>query len=257
MLFKKKNIFLKVSMKKDANILFRLFCKIKNLFSAKRKSIFEIPVIINNFNRLTYLRNLIVWLEKAGMNNIYIIDNLSTYPPLLEFYQKTKYTVFRLDKNLGHDALWKTHLQMLFCKNYYIYTDPDILPLNECPVDFINHFYKILEDNPHYDKVGFGLKIDDLPDFYEHKFKVIEWESQYWTNKIGVNLYHANIDTTFALYRPNTYDQRWDKAIRTDFPYLARHLPWYLDKNNLNEEESYYRNNASGVSSWNESKLRY
>lgn len=248
---------LKVNKKKFTNIFFRLRAKYFAIFPKKIKSFYDTPVIINNFNRLEYLKNIIAWLESVGMKQIYIIDNLSTYLPLLEFYRKTKYTVYRLDTNVGHEALWKTHLQMRFCNNYYIYTDPDLFPVHECPKDFIEYFYESLKDHPDYDKVGFSLKIDDIPDFYEHKQKVLDWENQYWQKKVAENLFHGNIDTTFALYRPNTYDQRWDKTIRTGFPYMMKHLPWYLDKNNLPEEEIYYLNNASNVSSWNEKELRY
>ena len=48
----------------------------------------NIPIIINNRNRLTYMKMLISSLEKRGYNNIYIIDNDSTYPPLLDYYSK-------------------------------------------------------------------------------------------------------------------------------------------------------------------------
>ena len=51
----------------------------------------DIPVIINNFNRLEYLKKLIESLEIRGYRNIYIIDNLSTYPPLLQYYNTCKY----------------------------------------------------------------------------------------------------------------------------------------------------------------------
>ena len=47
----------------------------------------EIPIIINNFNRLDTLQKLIASLEIRGYRNIYIIDNLSTYPPLLDYYK--------------------------------------------------------------------------------------------------------------------------------------------------------------------------
>ena len=78
---------------------FRIKAKMKGYLPSNKKSIFDTPIIINNYNRLEYLKDLIAWLESAGMKKIYIIDNLSTYPPLLEFYKKIKYTVFKLDKN--------------------------------------------------------------------------------------------------------------------------------------------------------------
>ena len=38
------------------------------------KDIKNIPIIINNRNRLTYMLQLIDWLKKNGYSNIYIID---------------------------------------------------------------------------------------------------------------------------------------------------------------------------------------
>lgn len=42
----------------------------------------QIPIIINNFNRLHYLTQLIDSLEKRGVKNIHILDNNSTYVTL-------------------------------------------------------------------------------------------------------------------------------------------------------------------------------
>ena len=243
-------VYLKSDFKRNTNILFRIKAKIKGLFLSKNFLFNNTPVIINNFNRLFYLELLIDWLEKAGMRKIYIIDNLSTYPPLLDFYKKTKYTVFRLDKNVGHEALWKTHLNMLFVNNYYIYTDPDIIPIELCPLNFINYFIEILNKYPEYTKIGFGLKIDDLPDYYQRKNEVILWENQYWTDEIEKGIYKARTDTTFALYRPGIMFQQWDRTLRTGYPYIARHLPWYVDTSNPTEEESYFRKITTKISSW-------
>lgn len=248
-------IKVKTGLKKQNNIILRLYAKLRNF---KRKPLYyKTPIIINNFNRLTYLKELIEWLEKANMKNIFIVDNNSTYPPLLEFYKKSKYIIFRLNRNIGHEALWKTHLNLLFCKNYYIYTDPDVLPIEECPDNFILYFYEILDKYKEIDKVGFSIKTDDIPDFYEHKKKVLEWEKQFWEKEIEKNIYIADIDTTFALYRPNVRFQAWKTTLRTGYPYMIRHQPWYIDKNNLSKEEMYYQATASNSSSWIISQNRY
>ena len=39
-------------------------------------------------------------------------------------------------------------------------------------------------------------------------------------------------------------------AVRTDAPYLARHMPWYLDGSNLSEEEANYFATANRSNSW-------
>ena len=76
------------------------------------------------------------------------------------------------------------------------------------------------------------------------------WESKFWVDK-NEHGWIADIDTTFALYPPNspfTY-----KAIRLDKPYCIKHIPWYLDQ--IPEEWKYYLEHASSVSSWG-SKLK-
>lgn len=239
------------SIKISANIIFRVFAKFKSRFLNKRIYNYkEIPIIINNFNRLEYLKQMLDWLEKAGYKKIYIIDNSSTYPPLLEFYRKTKYTVFKLDKNVGHLALWKTHIFLYFQNTYYVYSDPDILPVQECPIDVVKYFRTILNKFPHKQKVGFGLKIDDLPDYYKLREKVVAWEKQYWQKEIEKDVYDAKVDTTFALYKPNVKGGHLLPSLRTGGKYIARHLPWYIDSDNITKEEQFYINECNKSSSW-------
>ena len=219
---------------------------------ANGKEIKTIPIIINNRNRLTYMLQLIEWLKKNGYSNIYIIDNDSSYPPLLEYYSKTKHHVFRLKENVGHLSLWKTGIIDQFKADYYIYTDPDVLPVNECPTDAIEFLMKKLIQYPAIEKIGFGLKIDDLPDSYQQKQKVIDWEIKFWKTQVEKDIYDAGVDTTFALYRPYTNGFVWvQKAYRTGGNYVARHLPWYENSNELNKEDSYYHEHVKkGASHW-------
>lgn len=245
---------IKAGISQNHNRLFRLYAKLRSLFSKPVVCDYRtVPVIINNFNRLDYLQLLIQWLERAGMKSIYIIDNQSTYSPLLDFYRRTNHIVFKLDKNVGHMALWQTHVFMLFRNRPYIYTDPDIVPVEECPADAVAYFWKLLQQYPEFGRAGFGLKIDDLPDHYPLKQKVIDWENRYWKDDIQVQqgVYDAPIDTTFALYRANAWgDAGYMKSLRTSGKYIARHLPWYIDPQKLNNEEMYYIEHSSRVSSW-------
>ena len=129
----------------------------------------EIPIIINNFNRLTTLRLLTETLTACGYTNIYILDNASTYPPLLEYYKTCPFTVFHLNQNLGFKALWKSPLKKRFCNDYYIYTDSDVIPSDYCPKDFIDYFFKELKKHPFARKIGFSLRIDNIPDSYTQR----------------------------------------------------------------------------------------
>jgi glycosyltransferase involved in cell wall biosynthesis len=216
---------------------------LERIIPSKYKDLFSIPVIINNFNRLEHLRIMIARLERYNFTNILIIDNCSTYPPLLKYYsEECKYRVFRLKKNMGHLALWKTDIYKEFISDYYIYTDPDVIPIDECPVDFMYYFMNKLRVYPRVSKIGFSLKIDDLPDHYSKKNEVIKWEIQNFQNEIEPGLFLASIDTTFALYRPREKGDWKLKALRTGYPYEARHLPWYNDDAHLSEEDIFYAN---------------
>lgn len=214
----------------------------------------EIPVIINNYNRIDHLQRLIDWLEKAQMHNIYIIDNASTFPRLLDYYENTKHVVIKLEANIGYKALWDTSIHLWFRGLPYIYTDPDILPIDECPLDVVQFFQATLSKHKDINKVGFGLQIDDIPDFYPHKSDVIEWEMQFWKTPISENLYKADIDTTFALYRANSVKQQWGKTLRTGGVFLAKHLPWYENPESISDEELFYKKNATS-SVWYTKKI--
>ena len=228
----------------------------RRLFSnnkSNRKINFKnIPIIINNRNRLTYLKQLINWLEKNGYSNIYIIDNNSNYQPLLNYYKTINYKIFHLSENVGHLSLWKTDIIKQFEKDYYVYTDPDVLPIEECPDNILEHFYNLLIKYSSIEKVGFALKIDDLPNCYIDKSKVAEWEQKFWNKEIEKDVYDAAIDTTFALYKPFTNGNNYvQNALRTAGKYQLHHLPWYEDSNNENEENIFYKKNIKkGASHW-------
>lgn len=221
------------------------------LFGKRIKDYKMIPIIINNRNRIEFLSKLINSLEIRGYKNIYIIDNNSNYPPLLKFYEGCPYHIFRLKKNVGHLSLWKTGIFLKFIRSYYVYTDPDVVPIEECPDNFIEVFHNQLKKYKLARKVGFSLKIDDLPDCYDAKVKVLELEKNYWKNEVVEGFIEANIDTTFALYRPFAIGGASHcLAFRSVYPYTAKHMPWYNDSKNLSNEEIYYINNASNCSTW-------
>ena len=166
----------------------------------------QIPIIIINYNQLNTVLLLIAWLRQNGYLNIHILDNNSDYQPLLDFYNNTNVNVIRLEHNYGHMALWKIpHIIKKFFNGYYVATDADIIPDENCPDNFMAKFIEVLKEQPQATKAGFGLKIDDIPDHYPLKSQVIDWEARYWKENIADNLYRANIDTTFALYRPYSY----------------------------------------------------
>lgn len=221
----------------------------------KKIDIKAIPIVINNRNRFTFLKQLVNYLMEKGYTNIYIIDNNSSYPQLLEYYDELKekgIKIFALDKNLGFKAFEMIPIYKQMKNGYYIYTDPDVLPVDECPDDFVLHFYNLLQKYPKIQKVGFSLKLDDLPDHFDKKRDVIDWETKLYQKKLEEGVYEAPIDTTFALHRPlsRISTQGRYKHIRTTFPYEARHLPWYNNSMNLSDEEKYYIDHVEIGTQW-------
>ena len=220
---------------------------------SKKKVNNQYPIFIICRDRYSCTIDLINWLEKTGQENIYLIDNDSKYEPLLEYYEKSPHTVIKTGFNFGHHVPWTFQsIEKDASNQFFIVTDPDILPVEECPLDAIDRFKYLLDKYPDRTKAGFGLKLDDIPDHYSNKLSVIEHESQFWT---GYNpepdVIYANIDTTFAMYRPGASVDIY-ASMRTYGKYVARHMPWYVDSSNLSPEEVFYRSRLSpSINNWN------
>lgn len=193
------------------------------------------PIFINNFNNLNrgFVR-LVKWLTDAGYPPC-ILDNDSTYHPLLEFYRATNVHVVHIGKNLGPYAFWELGLHKEQ-KDRFIVTDPDVAPAAGCQLNLIAHMHAMMDRG--YKKVGPSLRIDNLP---SGKKKIIDWESQFWTKPVDGG-FEADIDTTFAMYEPGSWYRPEGKYLRLAPPYSFDHIPWYETEEN--DESLYYRAHA-------------
>jgi hypothetical protein len=246
---KNKIIFFKL---KFSQLFYNIFNK---TVIRQNKNYKSIPIIIISFNQLFYLKQLIDFLKKYDYNNIVIIDNNSTYPPLLNYFSEIELsvTLYRLKENYGHLVFWKNkELFNKYSNGYYVVTDADIIPVAECPVNFLSYFKKKLDENYKITKAGFSLKIDDIPESNFNKDKIINWESKFYESKDKDGDFLADIDTTFAIYRPRYKHQMHNfyNASRIQFPYIARHGGWYVDNNDLTEEQDFYFKSCNASSSW-------
>lgn len=207
----------------------------------------DVPIFINARDRLGVMKKLVDWLLDAGYRNLIIIDNDSTYPLLLEYYSElerdSRLKIIRLVKNLGYKALWLSGvLEHLKISTPYVYTDPDVIPIETCPKDFVKQLIKILDSNHELRKVGLGIVWEDITLFNKDHYKKIE-SNYYEGTRIGENLYYTQVDTTFALYsNVRHYSLRF--SLRTTGDLRIYHLPWYLDYDNLPEDERYYIEHA-------------
>ena len=214
----------------------------------------EIPIIINSFNRYSSLIRLVGWLKAAGHNRIFIIDNDSTYQPLLDYLKKleaeAEIAVVRLGGNFGHKALWDCNiLTKLNINTEFVYTDPDIVPSPDCPKDLVWMLRSILKEDPSIAKAGPGLRLDNIPDHFKHKQEVINWEQRYWLKPAARGAFLASIDTTFALYRPQSDHELMGKAVRLGWPYLVAHEGWFINHDSPSAEDKHYFSCAKAATS--------
>ena len=189
---------------------------------------------IITYNRLHLPKNMAKFLFAHGIDPVFV-DNNSDYPPLLEYYKTTPFEVIRMRENYGYKVVWERNLlDRLGITGNYIVTDPD-LNLSGIPNDFLNVLEQGLIKYPQYDKCGLSLEINDLP---KTPFCSAEYESQFWQHPLDDTYFDAAIDTTFALYKVKHHSF---KAMRTNRPYTARHLPWYYFKfEDMPKDEQFY-----------------
>jgi SAM-dependent methyltransferase len=207
----------------------------------------DFPIFIVNYNQLACLKSQLEWLVNAGHRNICVLDNCSTYPALLRYYEEVEHNykgiikIIVLERNFGCRGVLTTNvLDRFMVEKSYVYSDGDVVPDKCCPANAVEYLVSLLDEHPEICKAGLGLRIDDLPDTYQFREQAALWEGQYWQRPVAPGLFRAPIDTTFAVYRPGT-PFRLEPALRTGWPYIARHQPWYSLSSQPSEEERFYR----------------
>lgn len=213
----------------------------------------DTPIIILNKDRLEPLKMLVEALQKRDYTNITIIDNQTTYQPTLDWYKVSGTNVFinTIDQTLYDTGTFyrlacelNVHPFSELIKNYYVFTDSDVVPQSFAPDDFIDQMISVCKEL-NVPKVGMGLRIDDLPDNDFSKY-VISLEAGMWTNKIpheSYDVYKAGVDTTFAVYAPNVPPLLMQNVVRMGGDFIAKHIPWYYEVANMPADELYYLNN--------------
>jgi len=246
-----------------------------------------IPIYLNARNLLTPLRAMVERLAAIpAAGPIVIVDNASTWPPLLAWYaeierapgftpgpiETRKIRIVRLRKNRGELAPFQLPSRdSQLPSPFFAVSDPD-LDISGVPDDFLAVLAYGLNRHPHRVKAGLSLRIDDLPPEAPFTRQVLRHESRFWQRTLppstlnsqpsyspGVKpgarpiFYDANVGLTFAVYRGPIRRSafRYAPALRAAPPYTARHLPWYLTPETLDDEWRYYFQHAEGrLSGW-------
>lgn len=209
----------------------------------------KIPVIINNRDILTWTKKMVDKIKTYdNVSDIIILDNASTYKPLLDWYETKPCEIIRV-VNGGHTSPWSSGLIKHLNVKHYIVTDPD-LGIDDTPNDTVNYLLTKLSSLG-LKKIGLGLEWELTPANSPYFKHIIDYEKKRIDeSRVIDNIYiDVHNDTTFALYSEQNY---FIGGGSTSGKYRAKHYPWYMtnEERESNEEFMYYIKNASNSSSY-------
>jgi hypothetical protein len=218
----------------------------------------SIPILINNFNRLDVLQEQLPWiLSLEGKKSILIIDNKSTYQPLLAYYAQLQDIENVQVVMLGYNSWRKgaAHLATRLLKQFphVIITDPDLFPYHNTPTDLVPYLVRLINLFPDQNHIGLSLEINDIPEHNPLRDRIVLHESKFWKQPLAgtsEKVFVAAIDTTFAIYRKGSKIEAIEPALRTDRPYTLKHIDWYQDPNNTTAEYKQYIQSAKLFATW-------
>lgn len=212
-----------------------------------------------SWNLLESTRNMAEYFVQCGHEPI-IVDNCSTFPPLLHWLETCPYKVVStegIQLSTYNRFVWEIPDLLSDVGNYYGVTDSD-LGFQNIPKDFCEVLVGDLERSEGIIKSGMSIRISDLPDNpYANRYR--EAEKNNWISQDKYGFYDIAVDTTFAVYskeRCENLDKLWRSANctipdsfldnryfyrshRSPEPYTVKHIQWYADINNLNAEQQY------------------
>jgi hypothetical protein len=214
-----------------------------------------IPFIIVNRDRTTDLKELLNWVYNVNTVpvKVIIIDNNSSYRPLIEYYNqiREKYKnlqIVQIQFNGGVRVI--EQFQLLGGLQHYIYTETDVVPDENCPPDLILKLIELSNKYPRVHKIGLSLRIDDIPNEFPFKDDILRIETINRSIKTpDGDAYIAEVNSTFALYKKGFSDFKVRiRNIRTLEPLCARHRFYYYTPNNMPDDVSYYITRCSNES---------
>lgn len=221
----------------------------------------NIPLILLSYNQPTYLKNAVNWWRWYHPENpIIILDNGSTSEGLHLYLSSIEDDKIIIVRNQNNDCAGNLSA-LLNCEDfkkdgfeYYVISDPDIMPHPATPPNFLEVLVHAVKDEG-FHHAGFGLITSDIPGWLEKRAEIQYNEGELLKNLItfgykGVAYagYRAPLDTTFALYsvanggwHAPMSGEAWSSCLRI---FDAFHLQWYIDPANVNPEMDYYYQTA-------------
>lgn len=178
-----------------------------------------------------------------GNADITIIDNASTYPPLLEWYKEIEKDVklIRHDTNRGPWCFFYSGIHANVQSDHYVYSDADLELNPEMPYNWQEIMYEYLYK--YNRKPSLALRLSDVPDS-DIKKHITFHQGVCWYETDEPDVYKAVTDMTFS-FDAKVRGYRYE-SVRLAGKFECRHMPWYLDFDNLPEEEKYYLDHLDG-----------
>lgn len=224
-----------------------------------------INTFIISFNRLSFLKKQVDFLSRNPMLRLHIVDNASTYPPLLEYLLKSKHYVHSMPQNDGHQVIWKNNLSLALCPDEpYLLTDNDVIPED---INFHEILLDGLKEFPSVNKIGLGLRTDDIPKNIPFCEQILKHEGEVLKREDtgDPRFIRMPVDTTMAIYRAGYHnaspwgsnDRKNCCALRTTGS-LAKHLSWYITEEEMKSEENkfYFESLKSGSTHWSQMQAK-
>lgn len=223
------------------------------------------PVFVNAFEQLTYVRDTVAWLARAGFASVTVLDQGSTHPAHLAWYDSADFRgqarLVRLKANLGPRRAVKKAAQMAGMGSPFIFTDPDLDLPRPVPGDFLTRMFRLGLAHG-VTKVGLALDVFDagrvrldLP--LGRGQTVASYNRRFYRHALEESVWAAGVDTTFFLHVPDPgkpgfgilSSQPRIPAVRVGGAgWLAGHRPWHHETGLPAEELAYYRARCSPAS---------
>lgn len=213
-----------------------------------------VPIFIMFKDRTSILLETLrsIWRHIHTPYEIVILNDKSTFPATVAFLDRLResgVTVHDSNRTWStFDELYAINADYIdsfmagHASNFYILTDPDCA-LDSAPWNIL-FVYQAILDGLRLDAVGASLRWDDFPEAmntpYEAPYTTLPAQAFEYSGKHYFFI-DAPVDTTFAMYKKGPRLRRLQgKYLRMLPPLGARHLDFYLAKDNLPDDYKHY-----------------
>lgn len=180
-------------------------------------------------------------LERMSFDPVVILDNGSTYPPLLEWFDtECPVQVVYMPENYGKYAPFKLNLTEWTTHHHFAVSDPD-LDISGVPDDLCEVLLSGFEKFPTITKMGLGIEYRDIPTDTVLGQQAIEFEKSRWVQarfRRGGFWRRCLIDSTMYLQRTIHREHHY-QGLATSHPYVCQHLDWYRTEEDIWQDEEY------------------